>query len=457
MATGIAVGVPGGHELDALRALGDEPADDAIAYWHREHGAKSLPRLAEHLVGSDFPSEIDDLLQVLSAGHEACGATLDPRRRGPEGACSPGDLRVAQRIFEEHGLKILLILASYALPSAYAAQHGVRVLHSDHGSTGYFVRDLSRRLIETAQFVIDIFADGGMRIEPGTSCGDQGNAIRTLLRVRLLHAVVRALIEGHREGRAWDAATFGKPVNQEDLAGTLMTFSWLTLDGLEKLHVGLAPHEAEAYFKVWKHVGSLMGVQIIPDTPADAEALTALIKERQVDAPIRDGSRNHHGIELTRALLDFMRKSLPIPLRWTRLPEALMRFFLPAAPQDVPASLGIRRTPVLLPLVRLFVFLEAKLAKYRLFQAINRLIYVEWNQRDPRALTLLQFSRGMGRRVLRRAAQADRNATLVDAHRPPFDLRGWEQRWGLRQANPLTRGARAVRQYVTGQPFRPRP
>jgi hypothetical protein len=37
------------------------------------------------------------------------------------------------------------------------------------------------------------------------------------------------------------------PVNQEDLLLTLMSFSWVVMDGLEKLGVTVSPTDQEAY------------------------------------------------------------------------------------------------------------------------------------------------------------------------------------------------------------------
>ena len=82
----------------------------------------------------------------------------------------------------------------------------------------------------------------------------------------------------------WDTATLGVPINQEDMVGTLMTFTWLILDGLAKLGNSLTPEDQQAYFETWLVVGRLMGVDadLLPATVADARALTALIEQRQI-------------------------------------------------------------------------------------------------------------------------------------------------------------------------------
>src|SRR5256886_11416078 len=46
----------------------------------------------------------------------------------------------------------------------------------------------------------------------------------------------------------WDS-TWGTPINQEDLAGTLLSFSCLPTTSLQKLGVPVLPEEAEAYLQ----------------------------------------------------------------------------------------------------------------------------------------------------------------------------------------------------------------
>src|SRR5690606_21151437 len=135
-----------------------------------------------------------------------------------QAAIAPG-----QELFAEHGPLILMCLGHYSLPAAYAAAKGVEVLHR----TAYLEKRPAKRLFETTQMVIDVMSPGGLAAA--------GRGVRTAQKVRLMHAMVRHLIQ-HDPEQPWDAS-LGVPINQEDLAGTLMTFSWLTLDGLAKLGV----------------------------------------------------------------------------------------------------------------------------------------------------------------------------------------------------------------------------
>jgi hypothetical protein len=219
-----------------------------------------------------------------------------------------------QELFAEYGPLMLLCLGCYSLPASYAAAKGVKVLHR----TAYLERRPTKRLFETTQMVIDVMTPGGLEAH--------GRGVRTLQKVRLMHAMVRHLIQNDRDD-PWPAG-LGVPINQEDLAGTLMAFVWGTLDGLAKLGVHPPPHQQEEYLGAWRLVGRFMGIQevLLPRSVAEAEVLKQRIEDRQV-APSDEGRA------LTRALLELMERNSEIaPL--SHVPAALMRHFLPANVAD---------------------------------------------------------------------------------------------------------------------------
>ena len=439
--------------LDRMRSVGDEAADTAIALWIDQSPARPDPRalahLAEELVGFRSSEETDNVIKLLLVQQPQLALRIDPCTVPGHFTCCAHDLELAHKMFRKHGLKILMTLVFYSLPAAYAAHNGVRVLHSKNGSTGYLVKDLNRRLIETTQFVLEVFAPGGLDVSPTGSVSKHGLAVQAALRVRLLHAAVRALILQHKP--SWDRSRFGLPANQEDTAGTLMTFSLLVIDGLRKLSLDIDPAEEQAFLNVWRSVGRLLGVDesLIPVTVDEAETLKDRIKERQIDAPILRNEPNEQGVEMTRHLLDFIRQSLPWPLRvFRRLPASVMRFYLPRAPVDVPRSLGVPRTPGLAELVRLWFFIDARITKDKIFNLVNQRIYTSWGATGTDVDSLLQFSRFFNKRMVGAIRRMDRNVPLVvpkakegESH---IDLFGWDETWGFSQAGPIVRGARWV-------------
>ena len=200
-----------------------------------------------------------------------------------------------------------MILACYSLPAAYAARKGVQVLYR----TGFLAQRTNLRLFQTSQMVIDVMSPGGL--------GPTGMGRVTAVKVRLIHAAIRRLLLSDTKNPWPDE--WGVPLNQEDLAGTLMTFTHLIRDGLDKLGVGIWP---PGYLNAWQAVGRMMGIveDLIPKTPDEASELCAIIQRRQVDP-------SPEGRALTTALLEMMQHYAP-PL-FGGMPAALMRLFLPPA------------------------------------------------------------------------------------------------------------------------------
>jgi uncharacterized protein with NAD-binding domain and iron-sulfur cluster len=232
-----------------------------------------------------------------------------------------------QKLFNDHGVEIFLVLACYSLPSAYGAAKGARVL----GRSRYLLLDPVRRLSETARFVMNVM------IHP------VGRGLVSARQVRMIHATLRMLMLTS-ESEPWDLETLGVPLNQEDMLGTLMTFSWVVLDGLAKIGVPEArcPDTRQAVIDVWSAIGVELGIEpaLLPRTFEEAEALTLLVRARQI-VP-RD--INPIGRKLTQRLLATMEQQLRA---WWSAPlfvSCLMRSFLPAEVADglgVPRRLGL--------------------------------------------------------------------------------------------------------------------
>lgn len=294
--------------LDAARHRGDPFADTVIAAIFKDGDTPAVARLLSTLMKDDqqqpvmLPPPVQEYLKTTTA----------LLQRTPESTAA------GERIFAEHGPEVLMLLCCYSLPSAYAAKKGVQVLHR----TAYLAKRPNRRLFETAQFIVDVLSPGGLSA--------LGRGMRTAQKVRLMHAAIRHLILADQTA-SWSIEELGVPINQEDLLGTLMTFTWLILDGLARLHVKLTPDEQQAYLDTWLAVGALMGVepQLLPKTVDEARAVTALIEQRQV-------AESPQGREMMSALLGMMQSNMP--RMFSTIPGCLIREFLP---QDVATFLGV--------------------------------------------------------------------------------------------------------------------
>lgn len=285
--------------LDQARTRGDALADDTVTALFQAGDTAAVSALMGTLMRNDdlAPAGLPPVvIDYLSRTATTVARTPDSVARG-------------ERVFAEYGPEIMMLLCCYSLPSSYAARKGVQVLHR----TAYLAKRPNRRLFETAQMIVDVMSPGGL--------GPRGRGMRTAQKVRLMHAAVRHLIAVDTSA-PWPTADFGVPINQEDLLGTLMTFSWITIDGLRKIGLPMSAEDQQAYLEAWLAVGELMGVepQLLPRTVADAKAATELIERRQVTA-------SAEGREMMEALLTMMQHN--VPKEFTTLPSCMIREFLP--------------------------------------------------------------------------------------------------------------------------------
>ncbi len=202
-------------------------------------------------------------------------------------------IRLGQQVYIRHGVWISLLLCYKSLPECYTCAKGAEVLHrtarlnNHHGSTNTY----ARRIAETAKFVMFAMSPGGLF--------SSGRGMIATQKTRLIHGVIRHYIQKND----WDATEYGEPINQEDLAGTLMSFSALILDGLPKIGIELEPVEKEAFTHCWNVIGHIIGLDedLLPLNAADALKMgNTILAHQQAESP--------QGTALMEALLDFQDK-----------------------------------------------------------------------------------------------------------------------------------------------------
>ena len=198
----------------------------------------------------------------------------------------PQRIANGQEFFYRNGLHAVTLLFFSSLPEGYACERPARVLVK----TGEMDRGIKRRILRTAQFLIDVMNPGDLQ--------QGGFGVRSAQAIRLVHAVNRPR---HREAGA------DVPISQEEIAGTLYTFSILILDGLvEHFGYDLEDQETRDYLHAWNVVGYVMGVpdELLKEDPEEARALFRMIKGR-LQHP------GQHGVQLTRALVEFLHDVIP--------------------------------------------------------------------------------------------------------------------------------------------------
>lgn len=299
--------------LDAARLVGDTLADEAVGKLYAEGDIAAVNHLMRTLVMNDgIPS---DQLPLVIREYLLKTSEL------PE--TDPAKIKAGEDVFGLYGPECLMVLGFYSLPASYAAAKGVQVLYR----TAYLMKRPVRRVLETSQMVIDVMARDGL--------APHGKGVRTAQKVRLMHAAVRHLLL-HDPKQPWDMS-LGLPLNQEDLAGTLMTFSYIVVEGLAHLEIDLSPEEQDAYLHAWLAVGQLMGIDpsMMPANMEEAKELTYLIRKRQI-APSPEGKA------MTHALIEGFQSM--VPGFFEGLPATMIRYFLEKDPfmnQDIAGMLGV--------------------------------------------------------------------------------------------------------------------
>jgi hypothetical protein len=210
----------------------------------------------------------------------------------------------------------------------------------------------TRRIRETAQMVMDVMVPGGLK--PG------GRGVRATMKVRVMHAIVRHMFMTDRGAPPgpMDAglrAKFGLPINQEDMVYTLMTFSYVVIEGFRKMGYDMTGPQREGYIHCWNVVGFLMGIreELLPATFADAQELFDAIQHRQQ-------GQSEAGVKLTEALIAAVQEALPGE-HHDSLVAALVRRLVGDATAD---TLGVA-PPRLLQRARLDMLLDGWAAAAR--------------------------------------------------------------------------------------------
>lgn len=113
-----------------------------------------------------------------------------------------------------------------------------------------------QRLMDTGELTTACTGLGVDAMLPG------GIGWKTALHVRFLHAKVRFALLKRGGKRRWDVETYGIPINQEDMAATILAFSVNVLYGIDLMSgVSLSDQERLDYLALWRYIGYMLGVE----------------------------------------------------------------------------------------------------------------------------------------------------------------------------------------------------
>lgn len=231
----------------------------------------------------------------------------------------------AEQLFFDYGPLSCILLFCASLPECYVVPDLADVLHA----SGQLEQHTDYRVRMTAAMIFPVMMRGGLT-------DDDGGGVAQILKVRLIHATIRNLIlRGRPEdargpvaplpaagqpahmhqtlfGHGWDVQAQGLPCNQEELAYTLLTFSYVFLRSLRQLDLALSRADEEAYLHCWNVVGHIIGIrrELMADTMVEAEALFAEMQARGLRNPPTPDVRP----KLGQALIDAMAQSIKVPV-----------------------------------------------------------------------------------------------------------------------------------------------
>ncbi|WP_411275211.1 oxygenase MpaB family protein [Daejeonella sp.] len=260
--------------LDSRRLLADPDADTFVEEVFADPIRKK--KLQEWMMLETSSDALDQLkLDYPHVSFISNSADL-PDWAEPELMCQ------GSAFFARHSEMIMSLLGLLSLPYCYTAAKGAMVLHL----TELIRKQTTKRLFDTAIFIWEVLAPGAF--------DEKGKAFAEILKVRIIHAFVRQYILSNDK---WDQA-WGLPVNQEDMAGTNLSFSLIVIRGLRKLGYRVSKSDEEAFLHIWAVIGFLSGLEkeLIPENPIQAELLDGRIKHRQFASSV-------HGKELTYSLI----------------------------------------------------------------------------------------------------------------------------------------------------------
>lgn len=237
-ATLLGIEAPSGERWAKLGAnlnIGDEPMDRLVE-WMSSTGMEQTRPLFDRALTSGIASvpEAPEPLRAFFTEVETVPEWVDWElvRRG-------------QRALRAGGADGMYVARDVSLLGGYQFSGFNKTLIR----TGALEKGSNKRFAETMQWALDIISEDGM--------APLGIGYRSTIRVRLIHAFVRRHVAAMPD---WQGDAWGVPVNQTDMAATLVGALIAPPVGALGMGLVLAPKEYEAIAHLTRYVGWLIGV-----------------------------------------------------------------------------------------------------------------------------------------------------------------------------------------------------
>jgi len=216
--------------------VGDEPMDRLVEWMFAEGIDRTRPMFDRALAhGIDSVPDAPEPLRAFFVRIEAVPDWVDADL-----------LRRGQRALRAGGADGMYVARDVSLLGGYQFSGFNKTLLR----TGALEKGSNTRFAETNQWALDVIADGELI--------PHGVGYQSTIRVRLIHAFVRRHVSAMAD---WRADEWGLPVNQTDMAATLV--GALIAPPLGAMGMGLltAPADLDAIAHVTRYVGWLIGVE----------------------------------------------------------------------------------------------------------------------------------------------------------------------------------------------------
>lgn len=288
--------------FDEKRQIGDPLADEAIQQLIDTQGNEAAQALFNTLI-----NDID-----LPVSHlPALQSYLNQTKQLPDWA-DWEQINQGYQLFLDHGAKFLVFLYYKSLPQLYTNAKGATVLTRTSRLTNedQSLKIFARRIAETGDFLLDVMGKDALK--------PSGLGIQAIQKIRLIHAAIRYFYPIN----AAEKEQLGVPINQEDMAMTLMTFSITLIDALDQFEIDAPQAQLEGYLHTWKAIGINLGIHedLLPNNLAEARQLYRLIEDRQAAAS-KDGQL------LAQALIQFSERFFDTP-KLKPIPRLLIQFLI---------------------------------------------------------------------------------------------------------------------------------
>ncbi|MBJ8348340.1 oxygenase MpaB family protein [Antrihabitans sp. YC2-6] len=224
------------RRLGECLTVGDEPMDRLVEWMYSTGMSQTRPLFEQALTGGiDSVPHPPEPLREFFVAVEKVPDRVDWNK-----------LRRAELVMRSGGVDGMYIARDIALQGGYMFAGFNQTLLR----TGALEKGSNKRFAETLQWAMDVISDDGM--------APLGIGYRSTIRVRLIHAFVRRHVGAMAD---WRSDEWGLPINQTDMAATLVGALIAPTAGALGMGMLNRPADLDAVAHLTRYVGWLIGVQ----------------------------------------------------------------------------------------------------------------------------------------------------------------------------------------------------